>query len=758
MSLFSGITDWVGDLLGYGPKTQTPTQTPGLSSALDSFKSLPALINPGVSQVKSGTANSTTAYLAQKDPSNLYLQSDVSTKTIPGIDGRPTTFQAPNPGVSPVITGGSQPRPITYVPQPNPQVLPSQQPVQPVQVPPPSYNPSIPQYGNDIRYNNPYGMALSGQSGTSGAQAQSFGGSGGASATSGASGIEGGVSSRTGLLQGVGSLGMGSTSLAPDQSQQSEQEKKNQLQQGQQINNNPTAYGTPFTGQQPLPGNPAGSPAQPDGQGGFILSNGQSSSAPASYLGTPSGTLPSQFNVQTPTGPIPASTVLDSSRKQVQDLLAGGKITSQTADEFYAQIDNYKTQLLQLELQNNPLQARPHIQETADQSAFLAQFQGAQKGSVQQQMDAASTNLGIPQINADIFNKTAEINATVKAYQEIIKDIRDNPELPKGLASRRISEFTNKNGIMLQNLNAELSNLTQKRAMANDQLNQQFQIIQADQSQQNQNRTAARELLNTYISSGAIAQFNSQTLAAVSLSTGISVDALNAIKSATVAKTKQYAQFSTETNARGDLTVYGIRPDGTVDTLKTLAGAGKPTATSVANSSGLTPAQTQNFIKISDTYQKDEVIKQAEKSVSVNTIANQVIADPSNAAKQLTILYTLVKNLDPNSAVREGELALAQSTQSYLDKYKTSFERITSGKIISSDTAVQLAQETINLANIWQQAAVTRTQKYDAQASVSGLGAAWNEYKTGWQAPQGQNQVVSQGKVSSGNSYTITKF
>ena len=152
----------------------------------------------------------------------------------------------------------------------------------------------------------------------------------------------------------------------------------------------------------------------------------------------------------------------------------------------------------------------------------------------------------------------------------------------------------------------------------------------------------------------------------------------------------------------------------------------------VVDTSGLTPRQNQNFLSISNKYQSNEVIKAGEKGYTAIQIADEVLKNPGNAASQISLLYTLVKNLDPDSAVREGEIALAQSTQSYLSKFKTTFERLDEGKVISEKSAKELAEETKKLAQKWSDTAKNKEQQFRSQANVAGVGEAFDEYLGGF--------------------------
>lgn len=148
------------------------------------------------------------------------------------------------------------------------------------------------------------------------------------------------------------------------------------------------------------------------------------------------------------------------------------------------------------------------------------------------------------------------------------------------------------------------------------------------------------------------------------------------------------------------------------------------------NGAGLNPAQTTHFIQITNKYQADGIMQAALKGKTAVAIADQVIADPGNAANQLKALYVLVKNLDPDSAVREGEISLANQTQSYLAKFATDLTRIAKGQVISAGTAKQLAQATKELAATWNATAATREKQYISQANNADplVGAAFQSY------------------------------
>ena len=180
-------------------------------------------------------------------------------------------------------------------------------------------------------------------------------------------------------------------------------------------------------------------------------------------------------------------------------------------------------------------------------------------------------------------------------------------------------------------------------------------------------------------------------------------------------------------------------------------------AAGVAGANGLNSKQTQNFLTITNKFQADPFINAALKGQTAIAVANQVIANPSNAANQLKSLYVLVKNLDPDSAVREGEIALAEKTQSYLQTWQTSLTRIASGQVISPSAATNLALATVELASAWNQTAQSREAQYKAQAAGAGIADAFNEYLSSSNLGYKNSQMTadSSGNLSDQDAYKL---
>jgi hypothetical protein len=170
----------------------------------------------------------------------------------------------------------------------------------------------------------------------------------------------------------------------------------------------------------------------------------------------------------------------------------------------------------------------------------------------------------------------------------------------------------------------------------------------------------------------------------------------------------------------------------------------KARATASANAGGLTSQENSTFVGITTKYQQDAVINAAIKATQINTLADQIIADPQSATNQVASLYLYVKNLDPDSAVKEGELALAGATQSYYGKFNNTLTRISEGRVLTPDAAKALAQATKDLVKTWEETAIKKERYYRSQAANSSpnVGNAFEKYLSDVQTLPPTNQEI----------------
>lgn len=167
-----------------------------------------------------------------------------------------------------------------------------------------------------------------------------------------------------------------------------------------------------------------------------------------------------------------------------------------------------------------------------------------------------------------------------------------------------------------------------------------------------------------------------------------------------------------------------------------------------------TAAQEAKFSKLTAKYDQNPVIRQADKAAGLTAIANQVIANPKSSSNQLVALYSLVKQLDPDSAVREGELTLAQSTLSRLEQIGQEITRLKTGQVLPPKQAVEFANAVKQLSSAWDSSLTRINTRFASEARVSGIEDLWTDYTGGFSAPSSSG---STGQTSGGVGYTVRR-
>ena len=139
------------------------------------------------------------------------------------------------------------------------------------------------------------------------------------------------------------------------------------------------------------------------------------------------------------------------------------------------------------------------------------------------------------------------------------------------------------------------------------------------------------------------------------------------------------------------------------------------------------------FNRIVDKYNASPAIQALSRANVLKNLADQAEKDPSNAVNQLALIYSYIKGLDTESAVREGEITLVQSIQSYLSKWQTSLEKVASGKVISTDATKQIASGAKTIIKAIEDTARQKEASFKAQARTNGtqVFSAWNDFQQG---------------------------
>lgn len=184
----------------------------------------------------------------------------------------------------------------------------------------------------------------------------------------------------------------------------------------------------------------------------------------------------------------------------------------------------------------------------------------------------------------------------------------------------------------------------------------------------------------------------------------------------------QEYQFAVENGYTGSYTDY---QNEDANRKRSIAAAG------VANASGLNTKQVSIFNGIVDKYNKSPLVAANDRAAILKDVTEAVAADPTNAALQVSFIYSMIQALDTyQSAVREGEIGLLSSTQGLGDKINNLPDKIQNGTPLSKDKMAEYIAVSRLLTNSISTAANQKQKNFSAQAEVAGIGQAFNEYTT----------------------------
>ena len=172
----------------------------------------------------------------------------------------------------------------------------------------------------------------------------------------------------------------------------------------------------------------------------------------------------------------------------------------------------------------------PEIKSQARPEPPLTEEQARTEPTIREQILKFKEANGYGEIQKQKLDLMAQLNSTNAAFQAIVDDINNNPNLPKGLAQRRIEVLQGQQKTRINQLMGQLEIANENLSMIDKAVSEQFQLLSAERSDEERRIDNARQNLNILISSGAIAQLTDADLTRWSNQTGFSTSELSSIK------------------------------------------------------------------------------------------------------------------------------------------------------------------------------------------------------------------------------------
>jgi hypothetical protein len=348
---------------------------------------------------------------------------------------------------------------------------------------------------------------------------------------------------------------------------------------------------------------------------------------------------------------------------------------------------DYATNLTRQE-QQNPIPANPVVDTEAQLAAIEASQDPQGLKSAMDQFRAEQTNLG--QLTSDRLNIMKQVQALNQTYAPILEEIKNNPNLPKGLAMRRLEKINKSQKEVLSGFLSQLEILNQAIDDQNQVVNRAFQIVGQEEDKLERQKDNARQALQLMVSSGGIGGFTDQEIVQYSQATGIPTEAIAQMRT---------AANSPKTEVRGSVeegfVQISIDKNGKATT-KQLTNA-QPKASGGGVLANLPVSIQGKLMTMAEGLNSNATVKKYLNTVDAINTVNGISAKSKNPADHQTIIYAFAKSLDPDSVVREGEYAvIAKYAQSLVKKFGKEVSQAIAGTGFLSEEAIKNIQTTMN--------------------------------------------------------------
>lgn len=156
---------------------------------------------------------------------------------------------------------------------------------------------------------------------------------------------------------------------------------------------------------------------------------------------------------------------------------------------------------------------------------------------------------------------------------------------------------------------------------------------------------------------------------------------------------------------------------------------------STGPSTEMTPtASASIFNSIVRDYARSPLVAASNRTVPLASSVQAVRSNPSDGAKQITLIYGFIQALDTyQSAVREGEIRVTQETENWLDSTRRTLARMAgSNEVLGPQAIASLTNEAERLVNDIRSAAQQQSMMYKSQAETLGMGDKWSQFLGGF--------------------------
>lgn len=289
--------------------------------------------------------------------------------------------------------------------------------------------------------------------------------------------------------------------------------------------------------------NPDGSPAAPTGDmSGFFPKPTIGKMDTTTAMSTPSMTTPSDRYVHSPIAPtlsaptIPQTLDAGNLSKMATDSQAHAIYSGSKSTDDLATITTNAKKAIDAGVANilankGITPEKTLVQDTPEQTDFFKGLDPQQAFDYQKFADNFRTQNGMSDWLKLKESGLAAVQTATTFYNDLIKEVNANPDLPKGVASARVKAFIDQRDGILNKAKADMTMAENAISDINSSLNSQLGIVQAQRSEADRTRQINLDVLKTLISSGA--EFSDADKTQWAKTLGLSVGTLDGLVSKT---------------------------------------------------------------------------------------------------------------------------------------------------------------------------------------------------------------------------------
>jgi hypothetical protein len=206
---------------------------------------------------------------------------------------------------------------------------------------------------------------------------------------------------------------------------------------------------------------------------------------------------------------------------------------------------------------------RPPIPDPVTETQEQAEFadNSDDPTGVRAYMDQTRKNLGMTDLESSRIDIMKQLQAVQETYQQVIDDIKANPNLPKGLAARRLTEVFEDQKFAANALISQLDIIEKQLKDANDRLNQEMGIYKMEQDEEEAERERRMDQFGYMVDSNAVGALSAKEIRQWAQATGIPESAITEMKKKATDPVNDYDIQYTTDDAGNYYAIYTNKKD-----------------------------------------------------------------------------------------------------------------------------------------------------------------------------------------------------